>query len=88
MRPAPTISVRLAVRSRTDRVLVTIARSAKRDPAIATMQISASTMKNERRKSRMFCVSTMNESATSSERTTAEAIANASRAPAYRQTER
>ena len=82
MRPAPTISVRRAVRSRTDCVPIRSVRSAKREPAIATMQISASTMKNERSKSRMSCVSTMNESATSFETTTAAAAAIASRTPA------
>ena len=82
MRPAPTISVRRPVRSRTDLALVTMARSAKRDPPTAIMQISASTMKNARPKSRMFWVSAMNESETTSETTTAEAIAAASRAPA------
>ena len=82
MRPAPTISVRRPVRSRTDCAPMTIARSANRERADATMQISASTMKNEREKSRMFCVSTMYASATTSETTTAEAIATASRAPA------
>ena len=46
------------------------------------MQISASTMKNEREKSRMSCVSAMYASATTSETTTAHAIATASRAPA------
>ena len=82
MRPAPTISVRRPVRSRTDRAPMTIVRSASREPTIATMQISASTTKNERVKSRMSCVSTMNASATTSETTTAHAIATASRAPA------
>ena len=82
MRPAPTMRVRRAVRSRTDRVPVTSARSANRDAPIATMQISASMMKKEREKSRMFCVSTMYESVTTSESTTAETIAAASRAPA------
>ena len=51
VRPAPTISVRRPVRSRTVRVPLTIARSANREAPIATMQISASMMKNEREKS-------------------------------------
>ena len=72
----------MPVRSRTDFAPTTIARSANRDAPIATMQISASTMKNEREKSRMFWVSTMYARAITSETTTAVAIAAASRAPA------
>ena len=82
MRPAPTIRVRRAVRSRTTRLPITIVRSATREPTIATMQISPSTMKKERVKSRMSWVSTMNETAISSETTTAAAAATASRIPA------
>ena len=67
---------------------ITSVRSAKREAAIATMQISASTMKNVRSKSRMFCVSTMNVSAATSETTTAAAAASASRTLAYRHTDR
>ena len=87
VRPAPTISAFRAVPSR-ECLPIRSVRSAKREATIATMQISASITKNERLKSRMSWVSTMNESATSSETTTAAAAAIASRTPAYRQTER
>ena len=88
MRPAPTINVRLPVRSRSVRVPPITARSASRESEIAAAQNSASTMKNEREKSPNDWVAAMYPSDTASETTTAPAIATRSREPAYRQIER